>query len=35
MDLAAQQAAGAESNGQVDGITIKGGHYIDQSTSSS
>ena len=30
MDLAAQQAAGANSNGQVNGVTIKGGHCINQ-----
>lgn len=30
MDLAAQQAAGADENGQVNGVTIKGGHCIEQ-----
>jgi hypothetical protein len=30
MDLAAQQAAGADENGQVNGVTIKGGHCIKQ-----
>jgi hypothetical protein len=30
MDLAAQQAAGADSKGQVNGVTITGGHCINQ-----
>ena len=30
MDLAAQKAAGADSKGQVNGVTIKGGKCIDQ-----